>query len=88
MMTVLNSQGRQNGWQEIIRCSRFGEQELERVLGLHCLLLIMKQTPPPLDLSDSSVLSAHKTEKVPIGQITQSGTSGLTVSNFSVKQKI
>jgi len=55
-----------HGRQEIVRRSRFGEQERECVLislGLHHLLLVMKQTAPPFDLTDSSVLSAWKIEK-------------------------
>jgi len=46
----------------------------------------MKQTPPPLDLPDSSTLSAWKTEKDSVGQMTRSGTSG--VSHISIRQKI
>ena len=46
----------------------------------------MKQTPPPLDFPEASILSARTTEKDLVGQMTRSGTSG--VSHVSVRQKI
>ncbi len=69
------------------RCSRWGEQERDReeiFLGSHHFLLIMKHTPPPLDLPASAVLSIRKTEKLLDGIAAVSGTEG--VSHVSVKQ--
>ncbi len=53
-------------------------------LGSHHFLLIMKRTPPPLDLPASAVLSIRKTEKLSDGVTAVSGTEG--VSHVSVKQ--
>ncbi len=69
------------------RCSRWGEQERNRVeifLGSHHFLLIMKHTPPPLDLPASAVLSIRKTEKLSDGITAVSGTEG--VRHVSDKQ--
>ncbi len=69
------------------RCSRWGEQERDReeiFLGSHYFLLIMKHTPPPLDLPASAVLSIRKTEKLSDGVTAVSGTEG--VSHVSDKQ--
>ncbi len=45
-----------------MRCDRE-----EIFLGSHHFLLIMKHTPPPLDLPASAVLSIRKTEKLSDG---------------------
>ncbi len=69
------------------RCSRWGEQECDReeiFLGSHHSLLIMKHTPPPLDLPSSAVLSIRKTEKLSDGVTAVSGTEGM--SHVSDKQ--
>ncbi len=69
------------------RCSRWGEQERDReeiFLGSHHFLLIMKHTPPPLDLPALAVRSIRKTEKLSDGVTVVSGTEG--VSHDSVKQ--
>ncbi len=63
------------------RCSRWGEQERDReeiFLGSHHSLLIMKHTPPPLDLPASAVLSIRKTEKLSDGVTAVSGTEGVS----------
>ncbi len=69
------------------RCSRWGEQERDRmeiILGSHYFLLIMKHPPPPLDLPASAVLSIRKTEKLSDGVKSVSGTE--VVSHVSDKQ--
>ncbi len=69
------------------RCSRWGEQERDRmeiILGSHHFLLIMKHPPPPLDLPASAVLSIRKTEKLSDGVKAVSGTE--VVSHVSDKQ--
>ncbi len=69
------------------RCSRWGEQDRDReeiFLGSHHSLLVMKHTPPPLDLPASAVLSIRKTEKLSDGVTAVSGTEG--VSHVSDKQ--
>ncbi len=71
------------------RCSRWGEQERDRMeifLGSHHFLLIMKHTPPPLVFPASAVLSIRKTEKLSDGVAAVSGTEG--VSHVSVKQRM
>ncbi len=59
---------------------------MEVFLGSHHFLLIMKNTPPPLVLPASAVLSICKTEKLSDGVTAVSGTEG--VSHFSVKQRM
>ncbi len=71
------------------RCSRWGEQDRDReeiFLGSHHFLLVMKHTPPPLDLPASAVLSIRKTEKLSDGVTAVSGTEG--VSHVSVKDDV
>lgn len=71
------------------KCSRWGEQERDRVkifLGSHHFLLLMKYTPPPLDLPASADLSIRKTEKFPDGVTAASGTEG--TSHVSDKQRM
>ncbi len=71
------------------RCSRWGEQERDRMeifLGSHHFLLIMKHTPPPFFFTASAVLSIRKTEKLSDGVTAVSGTIG--VSHVSVKQRM
>ncbi len=52
--------------------------------GSHHFLLIMKHTPPPLDLPASAVLFIHKTEQLSDGVTAVFGTEG--VSHVSIKQ--
>ena len=88
-MTEVNSRGRKKGRHIIIRCSKWGEQEFERILvsfGLHQLLFIIKQTPPPLVLPDSSVLSMWKTEKCSAGVTAVSCTRD--VSHVADRQRM
>ncbi len=59
---------------------------MEIFLGSHHFLLIMKQTPPPLVLPASAVLSICKTERLSDGLTAMSGTDG--VSHVSVKQRM
>ncbi len=50
----------------------------EIFLGSHHSLLIMKHTPPPLDLPASAVLSIRKTEKLSDGVTALSRTEGVS----------
>ncbi len=59
---------------------------MEIFLGSHHFLLIMKHTPPPLDLPASAVLSIRKTEKLSDGVTAVSGTE--VVSHVSDKQRM
>ncbi len=59
---------------------------MEIFLGSHHFKLIMKHTPPPLDLPASAVLSICKTEKLSDGVTAVSGTK--LESNVSDKQRI
>ncbi len=57
---------------------------MEKFLGSHHFLLIMKLTPSPLFLPASAVLLIRKTEKLSDGVTAVSGTE--VVSHVSVKQ--
>ncbi len=59
---------------------------MEIFLGSHHFLLIMKHTPPLLDLPALAVLSARKTEKLSDGITAVSGTKVL--SHVSDKQRM
>ncbi len=59
---------------------------MEIILGSHHFLLIMKHTPPPLDLPALAVLSIRKTEKLSDGITAVSGSE--VVSHVSVNQRM
>ncbi len=58
---------------------RAGSRQRGDIPGSHHSLLVMKHTPPPLDLPASAVLSIRKTEKLSDGVTAVSGTEGVNM---------